>query len=110
MVSKKDDDSKLFAFLAILLSIIGFLIALFAKKNNKYVMFYAKQSLVLFIAWVVLWGLSFILLFIPVIGSFIHWIIYLGMIILWVIGLIYSLSGEMKEIPILGQFAKKINI
>jgi len=110
MPSKKEDDSKIFAFLAILLSIIGFVIALIAKKDNKYVMFYAKQSLVLFIAWIILSLVSFILGFIPFLGMLIHWIIYLGLIILWVMGLVYSLSGEMKEIPIVGQFAKKIKI
>ena len=52
-VEKKEDDGKLFAFLAVLLSILGFIIALLAKKDNKYVMFYAKQSLVLFIAFII---------------------------------------------------------
>ena len=42
-------DSKLFAFLAVLLSVVGFIIALIAKKDNKYVIFYAKQSLILFV-------------------------------------------------------------
>ena len=43
------DDEILFAFLAAFLSIIGFLIALIVKKDNKYIMFYAKQSLIIFI-------------------------------------------------------------
>ncbi|MCX5704306.1 MAG: hypothetical protein NT066_07465, partial [Candidatus Omnitrophica bacterium] len=51
---RKDDDSKLFAWLATFFLIIGFIIALVTKKDNKYVMFYAKQSLVIFIAWIIL--------------------------------------------------------
>jgi len=101
----KGDDSNLFAFLAILLSIIGFIIALVAKKDNKYVMFYAKQSLVLFIAYVIVWVASMILAFIPVLGHIVIIIAYVGLLILWIIGLVYSLSGEMKDIPIIGQYA-----
>src|SRR3989344_3433821 len=104
MVSKREDDSKLFAFLAVLLSIIGFIIALAVKKDNKYVMFYAKQSLVLFIAWVILWVVSMILALIPIVGILIYWIAYILLVVLWIIGLVYSLSGEMKEIPVVGQF------
>lgn len=109
MVNKKEDDSKLFAFLAVLLSIIGFIIAYAAKKDNNYVMFYAKQSLVLFFGWILLWIATMILYFIPVIGMIIHWVGYIGLAILWIIGLVYSLSGEMKDIPLIGDIAKKFN-
>ena len=109
MVSKREDDSKLFAFLAVLLSIIGFIIALAVKKDNKYVMFYAKQSLVLFIAWVILWVVSMILALISIVGILIYWIAYILLVVLWIIGLVYSLSGEMKEIPVVGQFARNFN-
>ena len=109
VANSSKDDSNLFAFLAVLLSIVGFIIAYAAKKDNKYVMYYAKQSLVLFFAWIILWVVTFILSYIPVLGMVISWLAYLGLVILWVIGLIYSLSGEMKEIPIVGQYAKKFN-
>ena len=48
-MAKSDGNSKIFAFLAIFLGIIGFLIVLIAKKDDAYAMFYAKQSLILFI-------------------------------------------------------------
>lgn len=108
-VRKKGDDSKLFAFLGVLLTVIGFIIVFATKKNDKYAMHYAKQGLVLFIAWIILWIASFILLFIPILGWLVMWLAYLGMLILWIIGIIYSLSGEMKDIPIIGQFARKLN-
>ena len=109
VANSSKDDSNLFAFLAVLLSIVGFIIAYAAKKDNKYVMYYAKQSLVLFIGWVIAWVLGMILYMIPFLGMLIMWIVHIGLIVLWVIGLIYSLSGEMKEIPIVGQFAEKFN-
>ena len=68
-VSKSSDgDSKVFALLAILLSIVGFLIAYFTKKDDKYVMYYAKQSLVLFVCWIILWFVGMVLYLIPIIG------------------------------------------
>ena len=36
----KKDDSTIYAFLATILSIIGFIIAIIAKKDDKYVMYY----------------------------------------------------------------------
>ncbi|MGV8130646.1 MAG: DUF4870 domain-containing protein [Candidatus Pacearchaeota archaeon] len=106
----KQDDSKLFAFLAVLLSVVGFIIAYSMKKDNKYVMFYAKQSLVLFIGWIALWIVGMVLGFIPFLGIMVHWILSLGLLVLWVMGLIYSLSGEMKHIPLVGDFAKRIDL
>lgn len=106
----KQDDSKLFAFLAVLLSVVGFIIAYSMKKDNKYVMFYAKQSIVLFIGWIVLWIVGMVLGFIPFLGIMVHWILSLGLLVLWVMGLIYSLSGEMKHIPLVGDFAKRIDL
>ena len=50
---KKKDNSILFAFLATFLLIVGFLIAVIVKRDNKYVMYYAKQSLVIFVMWVI---------------------------------------------------------
>ena len=99
---KKEDDSKLFAFLATFLSVLGFIIALLAKKDDKYVMFYAKQSLVIFIAWIVAAVVSFI----PIVG----WIVNLFVLVLWIFSWIYALSGKEKETPIIGQFAKSINL
>lgn len=103
----KEDDSKLFAFLATFLSIIGFIIALVAKKENKYVMFYAKQSLVIFIAYI----LAGIIFMIPLIGWFVLGpLAYLFVTIMWIISWVYALSGEQKEVPVLGKYAQKFNL
>jgi uncharacterized membrane protein len=105
-----DSDSKLFALLGILLTIVGFIIAMLVKKDNKYVMFYAKQGLVLFITGVILGVGSWILNIIPFIGQIISGILGLLLFLLWILGIIYSLSGEEKNLPVLGEFAKKINV
>ena len=114
MVRKKtilNDESKLFAVLAVLLSIVGFLIAFTLKKDDKYIMFYAKQSLVLFIFGLILSICGIILSIITFgFGLFIFMpITKIIWAILWIFQIVYSLSGKEKETPIIGQYAKKFN-
>lgn len=107
MASKEVEDGKIFAFLGVFLTLIGFVIVLLAKKDNKYAMYYAKQGLILFIAYVIVAILGMI----PIIGWFVILPIgYLIMLILWIIGIVYAFSGEMKPIPLIGKFADKINL
>lgn len=108
-VSKKDDD-KLFAFLATFLSIIGFIIALIARRDDKYVMFYAKQSLIVFIVAVIAGIVGRILWFIPILGNLIHIALNIIVAVLWVISWIYALSGKEREVPFVGQYARSIKL
>jgi uncharacterized membrane protein len=102
------DEGRLFAFLAYLLSIIGFLIVLLAKKDNKFAMFHAKQSLVLFFGWVisgVVWVLP-----LPLVGPLIAGVLYALVMILSIVGIIYALTGQETKLPVVGQIAEKFNI
>lgn len=102
------DEGKLFAFLAYLLSIVGFIIVLVAKKDNKFAMFHAKQSLVLFFGWVVA-GIVAVLP-IPFVHALISGILYLLLLILWIMGIVYALTGQEKKLPVVGQIADQFNI
>jgi uncharacterized membrane protein len=117
MIKKKNsekviskEDPKVFAFLATFLSIFGFLIAIIAKKEDKYIMFYAKQSLVIFIIAVIASAINSILIWIPILGWLIAGLINLAVCILWILGWVYALSGEQKDVPIVGEYAKKLNL
>ncbi len=107
---KSEEEKKIFAFLGVFLTIIGFIIALVAKRDDKYVMFYAKQGLVIFIAYVIVFVASIVLAFIPVLGWAIMTMAYLVLLAFWVIGIVYSFSGEMKPIPFIGHFAELIDL
>jgi uncharacterized membrane protein len=107
VAASKKEDPRVYAFIATFLTIIGFLIAILAKKDDKYVMFYAKQGLVLFLIQViaaVVDGLDFI-------GGFIFgpalWILF---VIVWVMAWVNALSGEMRNTWLVGDFAKKIKL
>ncbi|HII72099.1 TPA: DUF4870 domain-containing protein [Candidatus Woesearchaeota archaeon] len=104
--SKEVEEGKIFAFLGVFLGIIGFVIVLLTKKDNKYAMFYAKQGLVLTIAYVIVW----VVMIIPFIGWVIGMLASLLLLVLWILGWVYALSGKEKHIPLIGQFADKFNI
>ncbi len=101
----KESDSKMFAFLGVFLGIIGFIIVMLTRKTDKYAMYYARQGLVLSIAWFIVYIIG---AFIPIIGWFV--ILPIGsilMLILWIVGIVNSLSGKEKPVPIIGRFAEK---
>ncbi|MEA3266772.1 MAG: hypothetical protein U9P42_07505 [Candidatus Fermentibacteria bacterium] len=78
--------------------ILGFLIAFLTKKDNKYVMYHAQQSLILVIFMLVAP--------IPVVGQ----IIALGAFVLFIIGLLNGFKGEIKPLPLVGNLAFKFGI
>jgi len=122
VVSKKEDDSKLFAFIATFFSIVGFIIAIIVKRDNKYVMHYAKQSLVVFVTSILLSIIGAILsaifyfpIYAAVPGTIGAPTVFSGLaslfsFILWLFSWIYALSGEMKEVPVVGHFGRKFNL
>jgi len=106
---KEKDDEKTFAFLATFLSIVGFFIAFFTKRDDKYVMYYAKQSLVIFVYAVIASIISQGLKPIIVIGVIISIVANLFVFILWLLSWINAISGEMKPISIVNYFSDKLN-
>lgn len=106
---KEESESKLFAFLATFFSIVGFAIAILAKKDDKYVMYYAKQSLVIFIISVIAGIIKWVLFIIPILGQVIYAALAIIIFVLWLLSWIYALSGEEKPVPLVGKYAKKFN-
>jgi len=106
MKKGKDDESKIWAFLGVFLTLIGFLLVFMIRRDDHYAMYYAKHGLVLFIAWVVFSLLANI----PLIG----WVIYLvggvALLILWVMAFVGALSGEKKKFLVVTDLAEKIHL
>ncbi len=110
-ISKSDaGDSKVYAFLAAFLGIIGFIIALLAWKDDKYAMYYAKQSLGVFIAAVIVGIAGLILVWIPILGWLVMLLANVGIVILWLITWINALSGMEKQTPIVGKHVESIKL
>jgi len=103
--NKDVEENKIWA----VISYLGILclIPLLAKKDSPFAQFHAKQGLVLFIAGVIVGAVSAL----PLIGWFV--VAPLGslfLLILAIMGIINAAKGEMKELPLIGQFGKKINL
>jgi len=101
-----DGETKLFAFFATFLTIIGFAIALLVKRDNQYVMFYAKQGLILFIIQII----ALLAGMLPLIGKFAYWIILVIFVVVWIMAWINALSGEMRNTWLIGNLARKIRL
>ena len=81
------------------LTLIGWIIALVMNQNDKgpNTSFYLRQMLGLLIFWVLGVLLSFAAI------SFLSWIWYVLIFILWVLSLVSALSGEQKPLPVVGE-------
>lgn len=98
--SKDVQENKAITFL----SYIGllFLVPLLAKRESKFAQSHAKQGLVLTIGWFL--------------GSFLYmffglgFLVHLFVIILSIMGLVNVGNGKMKDLPLIGDIAKKFNI
>jgi len=94
---KKDiEDNKIIAALGYV-SILCF-VPLFLKRDSKFAQFHAKQGLLLFIIE--------IFSFIPLIGQ----IAFILAIAAAIWGAKNALNGKYWQIPIIGQYTKKLNI
>ncbi len=100
------DDSKLFAFIVTFFSILGFIIALLGKRDDKYVMFYAKQSLIVFLAYII----AVIIGVLPGIGKILGVVASVLVFILWIYSWVYALGDKEKGVPLIGEYASHINL
>ncbi len=88
------------------LPIIGFILVLLAKKNDKYAMFYGKQGLTLGIAYLIInFALTLLVITIPLT---LIWSIIV--FVLWLMSAANSFSGKMKYTPWVGRWAERFRL
>ena len=98
------------AFITTFFRIIGFIIYILAWRKDKYTKFYAKQSLVVFIFAIIGSAVATTVGWIPVIGGLIAAGVNILVILAWIYSWSYALSGKQKEVPVIGEYAKKIDL
>lgn len=91
-----------------LLSYLGILvlIPLLAAKEDKFAQYHAKQGLVLLIVGVI----GMFIGVIPIIGWLLAPFITLAWLVFAVLGIVNVVGNKKKELPIIGQYAGKINV
>jgi uncharacterized membrane protein len=97
-------NNNLYAILSYLW--IFCLIPVLMKKDDEFVRFHAKQGLVLFILEMAVAIIGII----PLLGSFIYVLGILICVILSIIGIIQVLMGNKWKIPVVNEWAEKIEI
>lgn len=102
---KDTEENKIWGVLAYIwiLSVVVYI----TKKNSPFALYHAKQGLVIFVLSVINSVLNWI---IP--GSLwyvISMLISIALLVLAIMGIVYALGGQKKEIPLIGQLAKKLN-
>ena len=88
-----------------ILAYIIFFIPLLAAKESKFAMYHANQGLNLFLFWVAYFVLSWILVFIPILGWLLMFLLFVVGVILMIIGIVNSAKGEMKPLPVIGKIS-----
>jgi len=78
------------------------LVPLFLKRRSKFAQFHGRQAAVLFLAET----FGYLIFWIPLIG----WLIFIAIIGLALAGFISAWQGRYWEMPILGKYARKINL
>lgn len=102
-------DGKTIAIISYF-SLVGWIIAfvLFMSNKSQMAAYHLRQSLALMLAAIGCYIIFFILVFIVPFLSFVIWILFIGLFVLWVIGLISAINGQEKPVPVLGPLAQNL--
>ncbi len=101
----KESSAKKNTGMAVVAYLLFFVPLLTDAKNDPFVKFHVKQAIILLIGWLV----SVIIGQVPVLGWAISFVMGVGILILLLMGIINALNGEEKPLPIIGQYAEKLN-
>ena len=97
-------DENIEGLLCYVLGFITGILFLVLEKENRFVRFHAMQSIVTFL---LLFIISIVLGFIPIIGWVISPLIGLVGLILWLLLMFKAYKGEKYKLPIVGDFAEQ---
>jgi len=97
-------DENIEGLLCYVLGFITGILFLVLEKENKFVRFHAMQSIVTFLAFLVV---SIVLGFIPFLGWILSVLIGLVALVLWLLLMFKAYQGEMYKLPIAGDMAEK---
>jgi uncharacterized membrane protein len=97
-------DENIEGLLCYVLGFITGILFLVLEKENRFVRFHAMQSIATFL---LLFVISMVIGFIPIIGWVISPLIGLAGLILWLLLMFKAYKGEKYKLPIAGDFAEK---
>ena len=112
-------SSRISAFLAYLLLIIGWLYIFLFRRNDKLALYHTKQSIMLVmvaigapVSWAVLsWLIALIPLVGPPIATALFALViasYALLLVNWVVGMVYALQSKLRPLPVVGKWAERL--
>ncbi|PCJ23984.1 MAG: hypothetical protein COA97_10630 [Flavobacteriales bacterium] len=110
----QEDPGKIVGILAYCTGIgliIAFVMNADQKNKSELGVFHLRQSLGLFITSISMMIISFMFVFIPILGWMIVMLInlaYIGVFVFWIMGLISAINGEKKALPLVGQLYQNL--
>ena len=89
---------------------IGWIIAfvMFNSNKSQLAAYHIRQSLLLMILGILCYIVQIMLVFIPFIGWAIIFLLWIGLVVLWVLGLVAAINGQEKPMPVIGAMAQNI--
>lgn len=101
------EENKVIALLSYIIFFIPFLMA----KDSPFVKYHAKQGLILFLFEVIIGVVSGIFVMVTLgFGALIAWVLYIPPFVFAIMGIMNAWNGKMVPLPMIGQYADKINL
>ncbi len=87
---------------------IGWIIAFVLYNSNKSQLaaYHLRQTLALMILSILVYIVQIMLLFIPFLGWAVAILLWIGLVVLWVLGLLAAINSEEKPMPVIGPMAQ----
>jgi uncharacterized membrane protein len=91
------------------LTLIGFIVAIVMHSSKKTQLgaFHLRQMMGIFLTVIAAVMCEVVLLFIPILGWLCIFAIWVSVFVLWLMGLLAAIKGEMKPAPFLGPMYQK---
>ena len=114
-------SNRYWAFLAYLLSVVGFLFVLLFRPRDPLAVYHARQSLMLALvavaaplAWAICaWALGWVPLAGPILAAMLFALViaaYIALLVGWIVGMVYALRGRMARVPLFGRWAERLPV
>ena len=103
-------QSCIFAITAVVFkALIGFIVAVIihGTKKTRLGAYHLRQSLGLMLTAIAVAFAVAIMAFLPIIGWLAGMAAWIGLLVLWVMGLLAAINGEQKPVPVLGVHFQK---
>ncbi len=85
-------------------TLIGLIIAIVMNndKKNSFASYHIRQSIGIIVLYFIVWVFFYILSYVFYI-PFLSTILYIGVFVLWILGILAAVQGETKPVPLVGE-------